>query len=180
MVKIWVGVTDNKWFDFLSRVPAIDEVNFWQPSGQANFRAVEPGSLFVFKLKAPRNVIGGLLLNGKSHRAAVQVPAPSVMLDDGSVERRVRLVRPLERPSIAVDALAATAWRPTEPEAFTLAWEAELAQLPEFRESTLHVVTGLLLPIWRQLPHDGDRVYRLQTDRACPGAGQGPASGGSA
>ena len=46
---------------------------------------------------------GRLLLNGKSHRAAVQVPAPSLMLDDGSVERRVRLVRPLERPSIAVD-----------------------------------------------------------------------------
>jgi predicted RNA methylase len=105
-----------------------------------------------------------LLLNGKSHRAAVQVPAPSVMLDDGSVERRVRLVRPLERPSIAVDALATTAWRPTDPEAFALAWEAELAQLPEFRESTLHVVTGLLLPIWRQLPNDGGRVYRLQTD----------------
>jgi hypothetical protein len=86
------------------------------------------------------------------------------MLDDGSVERRVRLVRPLERPSIAVDALAATAWRPTDPEAFAPAWEAELAQLPEFRESTLHVVTGLLLPIWRQLPDDGGRVYRLQTD----------------
>jgi hypothetical protein len=119
-----------------------------------------------------------LLLNGKSHRAAVQVPAPSLMLDDGSIERRVRLVRPLERPSIAVDALAATAWRPTDPEAFALAWEAELAQLPEFRESTLHVVTGLLLPIWRQLPNDGGRVYRLQTDRSCPGAGQGPASGG--
>jgi putative restriction endonuclease len=59
MVKIWVGVTDNNWFDFLRRIPAIDEVNFWQPSGQGNFRAVEPGSLFVFKLKAPRNVIGG-------------------------------------------------------------------------------------------------------------------------
>jgi hypothetical protein len=105
-----------------------------------------------------------LLLNGKSHRAAVQVPAPSLMLDDGSVERRVRLVRPLERASIAVDALEATAWRPTDAEAFAVAWEAELAQLPEFRESTLHVVTGLLLPIWRQLPDDGGRVYRLQTD----------------
>ena len=107
---------------------------------------------------------GRLLLNARSHRAAVQVPAPSLMLDDGTVERRVRLVRPLERPSIAVDALAATAWRPTDPEAFAVAWEAELAQLPEFRESTLHIVTGLLLPIWRQLPNDGGRVYRLQTD----------------
>jgi hypothetical protein len=121
---------------------------------------------------------GRLLLNAKSHRVAVQVPAPSLMLDDGTVERRVRLVRPLERTSIAVDALAATAWQQTDAETFALAWEAELAQLPAFRESTLHVVTGLLLPIWRQLPNDGGRVYRLQTDGACPGAGQGPASGG--
>ncbi|HWE19674.1 MAG TPA: hypothetical protein VG758_21235 [Hyphomicrobiaceae bacterium] len=103
-----------------------------------------------------------LLLNGKSHRAAVQVPAPSVMVDDGAVERRVRLVRPLDPPSIAVEALPATAWRPTDPGAFAVAWE--VAQLPEFREGTLHVVTGLLLPIWRQLPSDGCRVYRLQTD----------------
>jgi putative restriction endonuclease len=59
MIKIWVGVTDNSWFDFLRRIPGIDEVNFWQPSGAATFRAVEPGSLFAFKLKAPRNAIGG-------------------------------------------------------------------------------------------------------------------------
>ena len=121
---------------------------------------------------------GRLLLNAKSHRAAVQVPAPSLMLDDGTVERRVRLVRPLERPSIAATALEPTAWRVTDPETFGATWEAELAQLPEFRESTLHAVTGLLLPIWRQLPNDGGHVYRLQTDSACPGAGQGPASGG--
>ena len=121
---------------------------------------------------------GRLLLNARSHRAAVQVPAPSLMLDDGAVERRVRLVRHLERPSIAATALETTAWRVTDSDTFAVAWEAELAQLPEFRESTLHVVTGLLLPIWRQLPNDGGHVYRLQTDRACPGAGQGPASGG--
>jgi predicted RNA methylase len=105
-----------------------------------------------------------LLINGKSHRAAVQVPAPSVMLDDGTVERRVRLVRPLERTPIPVDALPATAWRVADPEAFAVAWETEVGRLPAFRESTFHVVTGLLLPIWRQLPNDGGHVYRLQTD----------------
>jgi protein strawberry notch len=105
-----------------------------------------------------------LLVNAKSRRAAVQTPAPSVMLDDGTVERRVRLVRPQERPAIAVDALVATAWQQADADTFALAWEAELAQVPAFRESALHVVTGLLLPIWRQLPNDGGRVYRLQTD----------------
>jgi protein strawberry notch len=105
-----------------------------------------------------------LLVNGKSHRAAVQVPAPSVMLDDGTVERRVRLVRPLERTPLPADALPATAWRETDPEIFAAAWEAEVVQLPAFRESTFHLVTGLLLPIWRELPNDGGHVYRLQTD----------------
>ncbi|MGK3810984.1 hypothetical protein ABI023_14630, partial [Enterococcus faecium] len=37
---------------------------------------------------------GRLLLNERSGRPAVQVPAPGVMLDDGSIERRVRLIRP--------------------------------------------------------------------------------------
>jgi putative restriction endonuclease len=35
-----VGVTDNDWFAFLSQKPGIDEVNFWQQSRTAQFRAV--------------------------------------------------------------------------------------------------------------------------------------------
>ena len=36
--------------------------------------------------------------------------------------------------------------------------------MPPFTESDLHVVTGLLLPIWKRLPNEHCRVYRLQTD----------------
>lgn len=58
MIKIFVGVTHKPWFDFLAaRSP--DEVNFWQPSGRGMFRALRPGDLFLFKLKAPWNVIAG-------------------------------------------------------------------------------------------------------------------------
>lgn len=59
MVRLWAANTDLDWFDYLSVQPGIDEVNFWQPSGHANFGAIGEGELFLFKLKSPRNVIGG-------------------------------------------------------------------------------------------------------------------------
>jgi hypothetical protein len=105
-----------------------------------------------------------LLINTKSGRAAVQAPAPSLMLDDGEVERRVRLLRPMERPAISVAMMAQTHWEPAERDAFAGAWEKELADVPAFTESDLHIVTGLLLPIWKRLPDESMRVYRLQTD----------------
>lgn len=42
----------------LRQQPNLGEVNFWAPS-TANFRALQPGELFLFKLYAPRNVIVG-------------------------------------------------------------------------------------------------------------------------
>jgi len=59
MVKLWVANTDPDWFDYLADQPNIEEVNFWQPSGNNEFAAIQAGELFLFKLKAPRNAIGG-------------------------------------------------------------------------------------------------------------------------
>jgi len=105
-----------------------------------------------------------LLINERSGRAALEVPAPSLMLDDGSIERRVRLIRPMEQHSFAKAALAETLWQEADRDQFAKAWHEEIATLPEFTESTLHIATGLLLPIWRRLPDENCRVYRLQTD----------------
>ncbi|MDP2620296.1 MAG: strawberry notch family protein [Hyphomicrobiales bacterium] len=105
-----------------------------------------------------------LLLNERSRRAALEVPAPSLMLDDGSIERRVRLLRPMEQHAFAKAALAETLWQEADRDQFAKAWQDEIATLPEFTDSTLHIATGLLLPIWRRLPDENCRVYRLQTD----------------
>jgi len=58
-MKLWVGVTDKSWFDFLSRQLDLDEVNFWQPSGKQQFQALSVGEPFLFKLKYPVNAIAG-------------------------------------------------------------------------------------------------------------------------
>ena len=105
-----------------------------------------------------------LLVNGQSGRAAVQIPTRGVLLDDGGIERRVRLVRPMESTPMPLEAMAQTQWREVSRSDFARAWEDELAEVPEFATSTMHIVTGLLLPIWKRLPKESARVYRLQTD----------------
>ncbi|WP_316234524.1 strawberry notch-like NTP hydrolase domain-containing protein [Bradyrhizobium sp. SZCCHNR1020] len=105
-----------------------------------------------------------LLHNLRSGHGAVQVPAPSLMRDDGEIEQRVRLIRPLERPTLALKMMAESYWVEADRARFTAAWLAELVTVPEFKSSTIYLVTGLLLPIWKRLPNESTRVYRLQTD----------------
>lgn len=47
-MKLWVGVTDQKWYEYLASISP-DEVNFWKPGGQG-FGAIEIGAPFLFKL----------------------------------------------------------------------------------------------------------------------------------
>jgi hypothetical protein len=107
---------------------------------------------------------GRLLINEQSHRAAVQVPAASLMHDDGRVEPRTRLIRPMARETVSLDHFARSHWREALQREFAPLWEAECARVPEFSESGFHIITGLLLPIWDRLPAENMRVYRFETD----------------
>jgi putative restriction endonuclease len=59
LVRAYVGMTDNTWYQFLAARPKTTEVNFWQPSGGREFRVLAPGEPF-FKTHHPHNkVVGG-------------------------------------------------------------------------------------------------------------------------
>jgi len=105
-----------------------------------------------------------LLINERSGRAAVQIPAPSLMLDDGEIERRVRLIRPMEQHHASLKMMADSHWQEADRETFAAIWQREVSEVPTFTESTIHMVSGLLLPVWKRLPNESTRVYRLQTD----------------
>ena len=113
---------------------------------------------------AGRDPRAKLMINGKSERAAVMAPTRTIMLDDGSVQPRVALIRPMDELRFEVPQLEETNWEEADEQVFAAAWNAEVDKVPEFSTSTLHVVSGLLLPIWKLLPQDYCRVYRLQTD----------------
>lgn len=107
---------------------------------------------------------GRIVINAASERAAVRIKAPVRMLEDGTVQERVRLVRPLGHETMTLADYEASRWQPAERDQFDLVWQHEVDRVPEFATSEFHVVTGLLLPIWDRLPTDNMRVYRLQTD----------------
>jgi len=72
MVSLYIANTDNDWFDFLSSKRDLPEVNFWQPGGKV-FHAIEPGELFAFRLKSPRNQIGGFGVLSNSSILPLQI-----------------------------------------------------------------------------------------------------------
>lgn len=65
-MKFYLGVTDNQWFDYLSRINP-EDINFWQPGGTVHFKVLQPGAPFLFKLKSPLNAIGGIGFFFQSH-----------------------------------------------------------------------------------------------------------------
>lgn len=60
-MRYWIGITDYDWFRFLAAKPDLAEVNFWQPSAGRRPAALEPGTLFLFKLHASE---GGRIVGG--------------------------------------------------------------------------------------------------------------------
>jgi putative restriction endonuclease len=58
-MRIYIGITDFNWYQFLSVRPVLDEVNFWQPTATGQFRALSSGEPFLFKLHSPKDYIVG-------------------------------------------------------------------------------------------------------------------------
>jgi putative restriction endonuclease len=58
-MRLYVAVTDNDWFALHASKESGDEVNFWRPSPEATFKALQPGELLLFKLHSPDNFIAG-------------------------------------------------------------------------------------------------------------------------
>jgi predicted RNA methylase len=92
--------------------------------------------------------------------------ANSRTLDNGKVEDMYRLTSPTGYTMIErwkIDGPRAREFWITIPDADApRVWAEAVKATPEFRESTMHLVTGAILPIWDRLG-GSTRVYRMQT-----------------
>lgn len=58
-MRLYVGITDDDWFKHHAAKAFVEEVNFWKPSSQRNFKSLRPGEPLLFKLHSPKNFIVG-------------------------------------------------------------------------------------------------------------------------
>lgn len=105
--------------------------------------------------------------NTHSGRTYAQRPAHNRTDPDGKVIPQYRLVSPLGTHYVdasAIDSFGAT-YRPAPDSKVRSLWQAEVGQTEPFTVEAMHVISGVLLPIWDKLEGAGEpRVYRLQTD----------------
>lgn len=95
-MRAFVGVTDRQWHDLLSSRPQLDEVNFWQPSGTRQFRALAPGELFLFKLHSPEDFIVGGGIFAHSSLLPISLAWESFAISNGArnlTEMRSRVAK---------------------------------------------------------------------------------------
>ncbi len=60
-----------------------------------------------------------------------------------------------------------SAWDQIEASEFMRLWSDEAGSLPKFTTTKLYLLTGLLLPIWKDMPTGNERIYRV-TPEGCP------------
>lgn len=107
-----------------------------------------------------------LFVNDRSGRAAVRLQARSLLTEEGLPLRRYELVRPLRREHIGHGHFEETHWRLTDSTAFAAAWNAEVEEATASTHTeTMHLATGLLLPIWDALPDDHVQVLRVVDEK---------------
>jgi hypothetical protein len=105
------------------------------------------------------------MLNARSGKAALRIDARSLISEEGLPISRYELIRPLKREHVQRDAFGETSWRPVPSDRFALAWNAEAEEAARtLRSETVHLATGLLLPIWDKLPDDHVQVIRIAAD----------------
>jgi len=106
-MSIFVAVTDREWFEHLAGLGILDEVNFWQPSADHAFKALQPGELFLFKLHSPDDYIVGGGLFAYWTRLPVSIAWDAFGKKNGASElqtMRVRIERYRRiRPSLHED-----------------------------------------------------------------------------
>lgn len=109
-----------------------------------------------------REFKGLVRLEDGSVRAVYEISSKTN--EKGEIQRRFSLESPVRGVrSVYVESTLNEKTTKINKSEWAQAWKEETAKAPEYNESTLHLLTGTLLPIWNRLPANNTRVMRVVT-----------------
>ena len=101
------------------------------------------------------------MVNRASGRTALVSSRPMQMYDEEIVTLMRKVTRPTGSSYVEETKFAASAWEEIERDAFMRLWDEEADSLPKVTTTKLYLLTGLLLPIWKDIPSGNERIYRV-------------------
>jgi hypothetical protein len=99
--------------------------------------------------------------NAASGRAALISPKPFQVYDEDQVTLMRKITRPTGSKYITETDFQKSAWETVKKSTFTDRWDQEARELPTTEITKLYLLTGLLLPIWKDIPTSNERIYRV-------------------
>lgn len=102
-----------------------------------------------------------LMINRASGRVALISKRAMQMYDEDIVTLMRKVVRPNASTYLDETRFKASAWEKIDRSMFIDLWDAEADALPKTITTKLYLLTGLLLPIWREVPSSNERIYRV-------------------
>jgi hypothetical protein len=106
------------------------------------------------------------MVNRASGRAALISARPMQMYDEDIVTLMRKAVRPNGSSYLEETRFGSSAWEEIGKPEFARLWDEEAASLPKTTTTKLYLLTGLLLPIWKDIPTTNERIYRVTPDGA--------------
>ena len=101
------------------------------------------------------------MINRASGRVALISSRPMQMYDEEIVTLMRKVTRPSGSTYVEEGKFQASAWEEIKPSEFRRLWDKEADSLPKTATTKLYLLTGLLLPIWKDIPSGNERIYRV-------------------
>lgn len=106
-----------------------------------------------------------LVRNTKSNRVAIRLRQAPYLTDQGDFITRSTLMHPLRNQHLTDAKIEASNWKPVSRDVFDKLWQAEYDEhVNQIDEELIYLATGLLLPIWNDLPIDFVNVARIAAE----------------
>ena len=101
------------------------------------------------------------MVNVTSGRAAMISKRAFQSYDDDAVAMLRKVYRPSGATYQDEEAFVKSSWEEVTEARFAQVWNEEADQMPKVSTTKLFLLTGLLLPIWKQIPSHNERIYRV-------------------